>query len=242
MVGSPGVRPKNGEFARYLIASSKNLNGSSDFMIFCQIFQMGRFRRGRRDDREPPDACQLNMTLSGTAWKVRMPSFDSDSTLAGNITDTDDGVRRTAKLLNLGDGLTHVIVTLFNTRVRFIEGCSRDTTLTLGNQRTRHIELGGGGDRMMQGNGAMREMILAGVTNIFNGSTGTVASLRFGGGTNALNAGVGAIGSVWDDATNTFSLEGGVDAITLGSARRPPPPDRGMSARCRVATLSTQSP
>ncbi len=200
-----------------LITNTVNLNGSSDFTIFGQTFQWGSFGGVGVQTGGLPDTYKLNMTLSGPAWGVPIMSFDSAGAMAVNITDTNDGVRRTIQFLNLGDGLTNVNVTLFNTRVRFIEGGTGDTTLTLGDQRTRHIALGSGTNTVTQGSGAINEAILTGTTNIFNGSSGSIDALRFGNGINTFNGGSGAFGSIRADGTNTFTLQNGGDSITFGA-------------------------
>ena len=202
-----------------MATQSINLDGNTAFSAFGRNFTWS----GQRIDRVSIgfDAAvqnnTLNVALTGPEWTVRTMNFFTSPpqfTFDVNITDTNDGVMRRIDTLNLSDnGLS--TVTLYNTRVRFIQGDS-DAVLNLGSQFVTAIDLFSGTHTVNTSTGDVGLIKLGDGVNTLNAGTGFLIALDFGTGTNTLNGAGSNIGALRSRGTNDFTLSN-ADAVSLGS-------------------------
>ena len=173
---------------------------------------------------DPNEANSLNVSLAGGDWRIRYLSFYNDIPFDYDVTLTDanDGVARRIERLQVS-GAGDTAITLFNTRVKYLEvNDDRTFTLTLGGQyldimrsfgRLNVINIGAGEVGSMSLGGSDRASV-----NTINGGSGYINALNFGeGSTNTINNG-GEFGSIRSNGnSNTFTFLGGGDALSLGS-------------------------
>ena len=161
----------------------------------------------------------LNATLSGPAWTFKTLSLYNDTAFGFNttLTDTNDGISRRIDRIQLQD-TGNATITLFDTRVRHIEGGNAsNVTLNLGSQTIESIALGDGNDSISFGSGGANYVNLGNGANVVNGAGGFMNYLQFGNGTNTFNGGAGNFGTIRADGNNTISLLTGGDSIIFGN-------------------------
>lgn len=173
---------------------------------------------------DPNEANTLNVTLAGGEWRIRYLNFYNDIPFDYDVklTDANDGVARRIERLQVS-GAGDTAITLFNTRVKFLEvNDDRTLTLTLGAQYLDLMRSDGRLNVINAGSGDVGSMSLGGSqrasVNTINGGSGYINALNFGqGSTNTINNG-GGFGSISSNGnSNTFTFLGGGDALSLGS-------------------------
>lgn len=212
-----------------LATQSITLDGSTSFSAFGDNFTWdnGLINRVSIGFDTTTENNTLNATFSGSAWRIRHLSlYDNTSfNFNVNLTDTNDGVSRQIDRLQLPDGGGTATLTLFNSRVRYIEGgADANVTLNLGNQSTRHIGLwdaaqttvrmgSGNVDAMFLGYGTNNVTLGVGYINLLEFSDGSVNTIT-DNGTGSDDTNFGAIRI--NEATNNFTFRAGGDLISLG--------------------------
>jgi Ca2+-binding RTX toxin-like protein len=190
----------------------------------------------------------LNLSMTGAAWRIRRLSLGSESENAPlnvNITDTNDGVQRRIDWLQLGE-FADTTITLFNSRVRFIDGGiggtvnltlgsgelnyanfiqSSQTVVTAGSGGIDRLLLSQGNDTLTAGSGYIEDLDFRGGNNVLNVGSGGIGRVRFAEGNHTINGGTGSIQAiVFDDfvpgaRVNTINNLGFFASITVfGSA------------------------
>ena len=163
----------------------------------------------------------LNFNLSGAAWRIRRLALDNSSVVNDfdvNITDANDGIMRRIDWIQLQDN-SDTTITLFNSRVRFIDGGEGGTvTLNLGAQNVNIIGLYDVDAATVNiGSGSINALYFGSGTNVFNGGAGFVNLMQFDdGSTNTITNG-GNFGAIRvDNGTNNFTFANGGDLLSLG--------------------------
>lgn len=173
---------------------------------------------------DPNEANTLNASLAGGEWRIRFLNFYNDGPFEYdvNLTDANDGVFRRIERLQVS-GAGDTAITLFNTRVKFLEIFDdRTLNLTLGDQDLNFMRSDGRLNVVNIGTGSVNSMFLGGPdrasVNTINGGGGFINSLEFGqGSTNTIING-GNFGSIRSHGnSNTFTFLGGGDSLSLGS-------------------------
>jgi Ca2+-binding RTX toxin-like protein len=199
------------------------LDGSTAFGAFGSNFTWsgGSINRVSIGLETATEDNTLNVTLTGPVWRVPHFTTFNDSAFAFNVTvsDSNDGIVRRLDRLSLADGDGDHLVTLFSTRVRYIEGGGGgNVTLNLGSQGVRHIGLWeAASTQLTLGSGNVDAIFLGSGTNVVNGGSGFVHFIEFGQGTNTFTGGSGHIATLRAFGENTITLNAGADFILFGA-------------------------
>jgi len=199
------------------------LDGSTAFGAFGSNFTWsgGSINRVSIGLESATEENTLNVTLTGPLWRVPHFTTFNDSAFAFNVTvsDSNDGIVRRLDRLSLADGEGDHLVTLFSTRVRYIEGGGGgNVTLNLGSQGVRHIGLWeAASTQITLGSGNVDAIFLGSGTNAVNGGSGFVHFIEFGEGTNTFTGGSGRFATFRAFGTNTLTFNEGADTILFGS-------------------------
>lgn len=200
------------------------LNGFSAFgstSIWSNL-TINRLSIGIDPGEDPNEGNALNASFAGGAWRIRDLNlyndiaFDFDVTL----TDANDGVFRRIERLNVS-GSGDTAITLFNTRVRYLEvNDDRTLTLTLGTELLNYFRSDGRLNAITLGSGDVTSMRLGveerASVNTVTGGTGYIGQLEFGeGSTNTVNIGA-YFGSIRTfGVTNNFTFNDGGESLVL---------------------------
>lgn len=212
-----------------MVTQNVTLNGTTSFSAFGDTFNWdsGLINRVSIGFDTTNQNNTLNVTFTGIAWRIRHLNFYDDTAFNFNVnlTDTNDGVFRQIDRLQLVDGGGTATVTLFDTRVKYIEGgAAGNVTLNLGNENVHFIGLWDANQTTIRmGNGSVDAMYLSSGTNNVTLGVGWVDLLQFqDGSTNTItDNGAGPDQSNFgairiNDGTNNFTLRAGGDLISLG--------------------------
>ncbi|MGQ0565490.1 MAG: beta strand repeat-containing protein [Gemmobacter sp.] len=174
--------------------------------------------------QDPAEDNTLNADLAGGAWRIRYLNLFNDGPFDYdiNLTDANDGVFRRIERLQIS-GQGDAVITLFDTRVRFLEVFDdRTLNLTLGTQRLNYMASDGRLNVINMGSGEVSAMRLGSgdreSDNTINGGAGYIGALAFlEGSTNTINNG-GNFGAIRSDGNvNNFTFVSGGDELSLGS-------------------------
>ena len=212
-----------------MVTQNVTLNGTTSFSAFGDTFNWdsGLINRVSIGFDTTNQNNTLNVTFTGIAWRIRHLNFYDDTAFNFNVnlTDTNDGVFRQIDRLQLVDGGGTATVTLFDTRVKYIEGgAAGNVTLNLGNENVHFIGLWDANQTTIRmGNGSVDAMYLSSGTNNVTLGVGWVDLLQFqDGSTNTItDNGAGPDQSNFgairiNDGTNNFTLRAGGDLLSLG--------------------------
>jgi Ca2+-binding RTX toxin-like protein len=206
-----------------MVTQNITLDGSTPFSAFGSNFTWsgGTINRVSFGFDTATEENTLNMTLTGPVWTVRQFSTFNDSAFPFNVSvsDSNDGIVRRLDRLSLADGEGDHLVTLFSTRVRYIEGGGGgNVTLNLGSQGVRHIGLWeAASTQLTLGSGNVDSIFLGSGTNTVTGGSGFVHFIEFGEGTNTFTGGSGYFATFRAFGSNTLTFNEGADTILFGS-------------------------
>lgn len=190
------------------VTRNVTLNGVTPFTLMGQSYSWNGGFLGSVDVSwsEGTPTTQLNLTLSGSNWRVENMRF-SGLGLDVALTDANANGGRVIHNLTLADGSS--TLSLQNTQVRHIyANGDGPATITLGSQNTRLIYVFDGDTDVTGGSGNLEMFRTGGGNNSFLGGSGFVGAIRFGNGNDSVTLTENGADSISMGAGNSFVRTG----------------------------------